>query len=156
MLCFKFIPALLQLPRRSAADIVREDTDWEMAAFLVDPMAPPDVGIQALFSEFDASILAAHVAIEWWMRSNERSLRRPQRGQQFLFEIQLGFWKISFQWHAWAAVLLDTFVMLIAITRNCGIIKTANQEATPIRSFEIEAPPCQRVNAWQTNEEYGA
>ena len=50
--------ALLQLLGRSAADIVREDTDREMATPLIDPVAPPDVGLQALFSDFDAANLA--------------------------------------------------------------------------------------------------
>ena len=40
---FIFLFALLQLLRRSAADIVREDTDREMATFLMDPLAPPDL-----------------------------------------------------------------------------------------------------------------
>ena len=46
--------ALLQLLRRSAADIVREDTDREMATPLMDPLAPPDPCVQALFFELDA------------------------------------------------------------------------------------------------------
>ena len=44
---------VLPLLWRSAADIVREDTDREMATFLMVPLAPPDPYVQALFSERD-------------------------------------------------------------------------------------------------------
>ena len=46
--------ALLQLLWRSAADIVREDTDREMATFLMVPLAPPDPYVQALVFEPDS------------------------------------------------------------------------------------------------------
>ena len=50
----EFSFALLQLLWRSAADIVREDTDREMATFLMVPLAPPDPYVQALFFELDS------------------------------------------------------------------------------------------------------
>ncbi len=50
--------ALLQLLRRSAADIVRENTNREMATFLMDSIILPDPHVQALFSELDSSIFA--------------------------------------------------------------------------------------------------
>ena len=53
--------ALLQLLKRSAADIVREDTDREMATFLMVPLAPPDPCVQALFFELDSINLAVVV-----------------------------------------------------------------------------------------------
>ena len=40
---FVFFFAILQLLGRSAADIVREDTDREMATSLMDPLAPLDL-----------------------------------------------------------------------------------------------------------------
>ena len=49
--------ALLQLLGRSAADIVREDTDREMATFLMDPLVPPESGVQTLFFDFDATFV---------------------------------------------------------------------------------------------------
>ena len=54
--------ALLQLLGRSAADIVREDTDREMATSLMDPLVPPEPCVQALFFEFDAIFLTAFLA----------------------------------------------------------------------------------------------
>ena len=51
-----FFFALLQLLGRSAADIVREDTDREMATFLMFPLVPPESGVQTLFFEFDATL----------------------------------------------------------------------------------------------------
>ena len=47
--------ALLQLLGRSAADIVREDTDREMATSLMDPLVPLESGVQTLLFEFDAT-----------------------------------------------------------------------------------------------------
>ena len=50
-----FFFALLQLLGRSAADIVREDTDREMATSLMFPLAPPESGVQTLFFQSDAT-----------------------------------------------------------------------------------------------------
>ena len=77
--------ALLQLLWRSADDIVREDTDREMATSLMDPIAPPDPYAQALFFELDSINLAAVV----WGRNCGRTLRRGQRVVAFLCQINV-------------------------------------------------------------------
>ena len=76
----EFSFALLQLLWRSAADIVREDTDWEMATFLMVPLAPPDPYVQALFFELDSISLAVAVC----GRNCGQTTRMGQRGFEFL------------------------------------------------------------------------
>ena len=65
---------------------------------------------------------------------------------QLRFQILLGLWKISVQWHAWAAVLLDA-VIVFASLRNCGLCgvvltqgETAGQDASQIPVVEIIEP----------------
>ena len=135
-----FLTSLVRV-RRSAADVVGEDADREMAALVVFPLACPGFDIKPLLLDFEAPCNARACGRS---RHCGRSIRLCQGWEEFLSLVLLGLWKVSLQRHAWAAICFDA-IKVVFLVRNCGpwgVVEPerhgACQDATSIYVMEVQ------------------
>ena len=136
--------AALQRLWGPTADVVREGTDWEVAAFVAIALVFPERCCQTFFAHLEALPIVIGL-------KELRLLRRLQRSSNTSPRLA-ALWQEFIYAHPRASVLFDQVeAALLDCTRDCGCLSVLNTRAVIV--MEITVALLQTVNAWRVDEE---